>query len=222
MDRTTQPKKPKPQNATTEQYVDFDFAFRFLNARLFEGNLPPGLITLQRKRGLGGYFAANRFVTCNDNQPVHEIALNPSEFAHSTEKRVLSILAHEMCHLWQKEFGTVGRPKYHNLEWAKKMVSIGLIPSDSGQEGGKMTGDRMNHYIRAGAPFDLACDELLRMGSIVHFIEQAQANPTERNRKRASKSKYICETCDLAVWGKPGLRVRCDQCDLPLLCEPAF
>lgn len=222
MDRTAQPKKPKLQNATTEQYVNFDFAFRFLNARLFEGSLPRCLITLQRKHGVGGYFAPDRFIQRDDDQPISEIALNPSEFAQSTEKRILSIIGHEMCHLWQKEFGSVGRPKYHNLEWAKKMMSIGLVPSDTGQEGGKITGDRMNHYIRAGAPFDLACDELLRMGSIVHFIEQVHPNPVERNRKRTSKSKYVCETCDLAVWGKPGLRVRCDRCDLPLVREPAF
>jgi hypothetical protein len=43
--------------------------------------------------------------------------------------------------------GKPGRARYHNLEWAKMMMSIGLIPSSTGTAGGIMTGDSMAQYI---------------------------------------------------------------------------
>jgi hypothetical protein len=50
---------------------------------------------------------------------------------------VLSTLVHEQAHLWQHHFGKPGRGRYHNREWAAKMVEIGLIPSATGEPGGK-------------------------------------------------------------------------------------
>ena len=41
------------------------------------------------------------------------------------------------------------------------MERIGLIPSDTGQPGGKRVGESMSHYIEDGGPFDKACKELL-------------------------------------------------------------
>lgn len=35
---------------------------------------------------------------------------------------------------------------------------------------------------------------------------------------KVSKLKYTCPTCKVNVWGKPGLRVRCDDCDQQLRC----
>ena len=40
-----------------------------------------------------------------------------------------------------------GRTGYHNREWASKMLEVGLVPSDTGQPGGKQTGQHMTHYI---------------------------------------------------------------------------
>ena len=48
-----------------------------------------------------------------------------------------------MVHLWQHHRGTPGRGRYHNQEWAEKMIEIGLMPTDTGKPGGRITGDHM-------------------------------------------------------------------------------
>ncbi len=40
------------------------------------------------------------------------------------------------------------------------MERVGLMPSDTGQPGGRKVGQSMTHYIITGGAFDRACDEL--------------------------------------------------------------
>jgi predicted SprT family Zn-dependent metalloprotease len=205
---------------TSEIYINLAWAYRFFNARLFDGKLPPCIITLQRKQGVAGYFSANRFGRRDRNHVYDEIALNPTHFARLSDKRLLSVLVHEMCHLWQHHFGRPARGRYHNREWARKMNEVGLIASETGGPGGHQTGDRMGHYIREGGPFDVACDQLLASGSVAPYVERESRRATverERKRKRASKTAYRCENCGMTLRGKPGLRVRCDDCDVRLV-----
>lgn len=145
---------------TPTTYKELQQAYDFLNKKLFSNELPPCLITLQRERNTSGYFSGRRF-TNKDGQQTDEIALNPTYFAVQPVKIILSTLAHEMAHLWQCHFGKAGRGRYHNKQWAKKMIEIGLIPSDTGQPGGKQTGDRMADYIETAGIFDQVCDDLL-------------------------------------------------------------
>ena len=58
-----------------------------------------------------------------------------------------STLVHEMCHLWQEDFGKPSRGGYHNRQWADKMIQVGLMPTDTGEPGGQLTGQRVTHYI---------------------------------------------------------------------------
>lgn len=59
---------------------------------------------------------------------------------------ILQTMAHEMCHLWQEHFGKSSRRTYHNQEWGNKMISFGLMPSNTGKERGKKTGQQMSDY----------------------------------------------------------------------------
>ncbi len=128
------------------------------------------------------------------------------------------MLVHELCHLWQHHHGKPARGRYHNREWARKMIEVGLVPSDTGRPAGRQTGDSMNHYIREGGPFDAACDQLLASGSIAPYVERNNPHANiERDRKRASKTAYRCENCGMTLRGKPGLRIRCDDCDVRLV-----
>src|SRR6266581_4862041 len=113
---------------------------------IFCGSLPPCLITMQRHKGAFGYFSGERFASLADPKEVtDEIALNPVHFATQKPAKVLSTLAHEMAHLWQHHYGKKPRRGYHDRQWAAKMHEIGLIPSASGEEGGKETGQKMTH-----------------------------------------------------------------------------
>ena len=117
-------------------------------------------MTLQRKNKAYGYFAGGRFGSKDGAEITDEIALNPSHFKSRTDEQSLSTLAHEMAHLWQHHFGKPSRAGYHNKEWAAKMHEIGLHPSDTGQPGGKETGQSCSHYIVEGGRYARVFAEL--------------------------------------------------------------
>lgn len=151
----------QPGTAPTHQtYSELQQAYDHFNAALFDGKLPYCLITLQREKRTVGYFSAARFASL-DGSTTDEIALNPSYFAVVPLVETMQTLVHEMAHLWQQHLGKPGRGRYHNEEWAQKMESIGLMPSSTGQSGGKRTGDMMADYPITGGRFLAACEALL-------------------------------------------------------------
>ncbi|MEO0791311.1 MAG: SprT-like domain-containing protein, partial [Pseudomonadota bacterium] len=124
-----------------------------MNRELFGGRLPPAVITLQRKKGAGGYYWHKRFKRL-DGQRISEIAINPSYLRNRSMRSLASVLAHELVHQEQAYFGKPSPGGFHNIEWAMMMRRIGLIPSSTGQPGGGVTGTRMSHYIKADGRFD--------------------------------------------------------------------
>ena len=142
--------------------------------------------------------------------------MNPSHFKSRTDEQSLSTLAHEMAHLWQHHFGKPSRAGYHNKEWAEKMHMVGLVPSDTGQPGGKETGQQMTHYIAPGGPFQLAFADLDAEGFDALYVElwgDADARK-KRKAKSASKTRYTCPSCGLHAWAKPGARLMCGECEI--------
>lgn len=198
-------------NPTKQNYSALDEAYQFFNAQLFAGKLPGCLITLQRKAKAYGYFAGNRFGSTDGGSVTDEIALNPSHFKNRTTEEVLSTLVHEMCHLWQHHYGKPSRSGYHNREWANKMREIGLIPSDTGQSGGKQTGQSMTHYIEPGDLFERHCRALIETGYKLPFVE-LWGDAAARLRKAKNKTKFTCLTCGASAWGKPDLKIVCGDC----------
>ncbi len=148
------------KNATLDTYNELQIAYDFFNAQLFDNALPSCLITLQREKRTLGYYSWNRFVNAQGEQ-IDELAMNPSYFGVRTIAETLSTLCHEQVHTFQFHFGTPSRNGYHNKEWANKMEEIGLVPSNTGQIGGKRTGQQMTHYIKKGGKFEKACKKLL-------------------------------------------------------------
>ena len=140
-----------PINPTTRNYEAFDRAYGFFNQALFNGKLPPCLLTIQRKNKAYGFFTSKRFSSSDHREITDEIALNPTYFDQRTVPEVLSTLVHEMVHLWQHHFGQASRGGYHNKQWAAHMKSIGLIPSDTGQPGGSKPGKRSAIILSAAA-----------------------------------------------------------------------
>lgn len=221
-------------NPTAQAYGDLNTAYAHFNAALFGGELPGCLITLQRKNGCFGYFCGDRFAHKEGGEVTDEIALNPSHFAERSTERTLSTLAHEMVHLWQHHFGKPSRSAYHNKEWAAKMREVGLIPTDTGQPGGKETGQRVTHLIEDGGPFARACAELVGDGYGVAWVENSYGggslaggeggeddgeegdDPDAAKAAAKKKVKYTCPACGINAWGKPGLRLICGEDNQPL------
>lgn len=202
-----------PALTPNTEYDSFEQAYDWYNAALFCGRLPACLITLQRKRNAYGYFSPERFAARDTDDLTDEIALNPSAFTGRTDAEILSTLVHEMVHLWQQHFGQPGRGRYHNKQWADKMLEIGLHPTDDGTPDGKMTGDHMTHLILPDQPFDVATTELLATGfKLVWQSRDTQPGAGKRKPPAKSKVKYTCGICGVNCWGKPGLRLICLDC----------
>jgi predicted SprT family Zn-dependent metalloprotease len=200
---------PLTQKNPNREYVTLSEAFDFFNKQLFDAALPPVLLTLQRHAGSNGYYSPKMFEG-RGRKPVStdEIALNPKRFKQRTDEEILSTLVHEMTHEWQYCFGNPGRKGYHNAEWADHMEQLGLMPSDTGQPGGRRTGQRMTHFIIRGGPFDVACRKLLKNGTKLQW----QSRESDEPKQRQSKTKYTCRNCGLNAWAKPDVRLGCIEC----------
>jgi hypothetical protein len=200
---------------TLETYGELQAAYDHYNRELFHDALPPCLITLHREsHKVLGYFSHKRFVRLADGRTAtDEIAMNPIHFAGRTLTAVLSTLVHEMVHLWQAHFGNPSRKAYHNKEWAEKMKSIGLQPSDTGETGGKETGQKMNHYIIAGGAFDKANAVLLQGGFALSWADAAIIDKVAKPKKSGARVKYTCPGCGANAWGKGELHLICADCD---------
>jgi hypothetical protein len=111
-----------------EQSWSLQQAFNWLNDELFEGKLPAVMLTLSRNNNiLGGFFTPKRWYN-EEGDAVGEIAINANCLKTSGVVRAMTVLCHEMVHLWQYSFGKPGRGGYHNQQWAAKCKEIGLRP----------------------------------------------------------------------------------------------
>jgi hypothetical protein len=100
------------------------------------------------------------------------------------------------------------------------MDDIGLIPSDTGKEGGKRTGDAVSHYIKPGGRFALAVEKLLAAGFEITWREVAAdrassgAGGGEGGASLSGKrTKYTCPhpECTLNAWAKAGAALVCGR-----------
>lgn len=214
------------RSPTGEVYAELQKAYDYFNQVFFNSELPNCLITLQREKNTKGYFSTERFVS-RKGEVTDEIAMNPAWFAVRTVPEVLSTLLHEQVHLWQQHFGSPGRGRYHNAEWADKMEEVGLMPSDTGEAGGKRTGDRMTHYIIPGGRYELACKALLTDEYMISWLDRFPVNlenidtglsalmaqPKEKSASNRNKYTHAClKDEEINVWGKPGLKLICGEC----------
>ncbi len=206
-----------PTNDVCQEWTQ---AYVFFNNKLFAGELPPSLITLQRKRNARGYFAGQRFINVNQGLITDELAKNPSTMSGRTIPQILSTLAHEQCHVWQFHFSQyqsrrgVVRP-YHDLEWAEKMISIGLMPSNTEEPNGNKTGRHVTHYILEGGVFERTCADLLATGFTLSWHENltrqesGKAGKSEKPKKDPSKTKFTCHQCGQNAWARQTARLVC-------------
>jgi len=150
-------------NPTVEFYSNLQRAFDHFNQHLFEGKLPPCLITLRSSSRHFGYHHKDRFVN-REGRTLDELGLHPGFFTLRPVEEVLSTLVHEMVHHWQDSFGRPSKSNPHNREWAAKMREVGLEPSSTGLPNGKDTGQTVSHFILPKGLFIQSCRKLLEDG----------------------------------------------------------
>jgi hypothetical protein len=204
------------QTPTAETYANLDAAFNHFNAELFGHRLPSVLFTLTRKRKYHGYFWAEQFKHRADGDNTHEISLNPDSMDRTLDA-VLSTLVHEMTHLEQQEYGTPGSKGNHNKEWVGLMERVGLIPSNTGEPGGKQTGRQMTHYVEEGGAFEVSMQNLLASGFTLPYFTQPRA--AAEKKKDLSKVKFTCPCCGAKAWAKMGMMLMCRDCMEDMISE---
>ncbi len=191
--------KTTNQNPTTQFYELLQNSYDFFNQELFIkiGNnkaLPNCIITMQRKKNTMGYFSKDRW-TDKDGDKAHEIALNPAYFANHGVIEIFQTLVHEMCHLWQHEFGLHKSLRtYHNNEWATKMEAIGLQPVSADGKGNR-TGQKMGDQVIDNGAFQKACIEFINQGNYIKWIDRYPAidiiDTHHANTKNLSTLEYL-------------------------------
>lgn len=235
MAKTNKKSLPTP---TEEQFNALNKAYKYFNRKLFGNKLPGCILNFSRIKGTHGFLAPERWKRVGDEAfGIHEISLTPTTLYRSPLE-IFSTLVHEMCHLWQWDFGNPSRNGYHNKEWADKMEEVGLIPSNTGRPGGKRTGQRMTHYIEEGGKYHQAFEKMPDRYSLPFtaldgevmkaLIEGKGSSGSDDDKddhraklrrartKDRRKVKYSCPECGINVWGKPELKIRCDTDDVLL------
>jgi hypothetical protein len=91
------------------------------------------------------------------------------------------------------------------------MKSIGLMPSSTGDVGGKETGQRLAHYTVENGPYKAAYAALQNRGFKLNW--QSTPYAPEDSKKPNSKTKYTCPECGLNAWAKPDAPLKCDDCN---------
>lgn len=191
-------------------------AFSWYNEHLFDSELPHCLISTHRTRpSIFGHYIAEKVIRADRSEQAAEISLNQYYFSIRSFEDTLADLVHNMVHHWQECFGEGSRSGYHNRQWADKMESIGLYPSDTGLEYGKRTGQKMRHYAVGGGPFDVATRQLLDSGFCIEWgdfiIPEADKDDEEKEQK-PKKIKYTCPDCGVEASALPGLCFACGPC----------
>lgn len=152
-----------------KDYLTLAECYDYFNKELFEGSLSGCVLSFESKGQHFGYYCKNGFVD-REGGTRDEISLNPNYFLHkSGDLELLQTLVHEMCHQWQCHFGKPSLRTYHNKEFSEVMERVGLMTSETGEPGGKRTGQKMADYPIEGGLFLKLATKLLEEGGIISY-----------------------------------------------------
>lgn len=217
---------PDAESPTAEQFAAYRIMFRYFNDALFAGTLPEPLLNLSRgPQKAIAFFAPFRWKSGEQaGEAKHEISLNPRYLLDGTARDTADSLVHEMAHLWQQVYGTPARKGYHNTEWSRKMLEIGLQPINAATGQPAMSAPSMSHRVIEGGAFDRAFAKLPAVALLPFSCVEAQpasspgggdgepepgGEPAPEPEKPRNKVKYRCPVCGIKVWGKPAIALAC-------------
>ena len=99
---------------------------------------------------------------------------------------------------------------YYNKEYADKIESLGLMPSNTGEKGGSRFGQKMDSYPIAKGKFTKSFQKISKDKLFPFRISEEKSKlPTARSNK--NKTTFTC-SCGERLWGKANLKVTCDKC----------
>lgn len=200
------------RNLSVDQHKILNLIYDTFNKEIFNGDLPGIIFTIDaRDSKFYGLFHFEKMKTgkFGDESLLSTITMN-SDYFNRDPIETMATIVHEMVHCWQFYYGNPSGA-YHNREWAAKMEFIGLMPSSTGEPGGKRTGRIVSHYIINGGLFERIASNFIENEKIITLFEGIRYPKKAANKSR-NKMKYTCPSCRSNTWGKEGLSIICGDC----------
>ncbi|MEP3245485.1 MAG: hypothetical protein ABJN40_01680 [Sneathiella sp.] len=134
----------------------------YSNKVLFGGLLPPVQIFLKPLRSSCCTFEAE-VIDHISGKRIDRITVNSRFLKGIPIAKLVMSLMDAVVSQQQHHFGKPGRGSYRNKERAAFSREIGLIPSSTGEKGGKETGEKVSFYCETGSRVDHLIQELLSL-----------------------------------------------------------
>lgn len=193
---------PLPKNTAHSVNIQYDTdrsmdiyyqLHKFGNEHVFEGRLPTPQI-LPKTLSKNHCLFVGQFIDHISGLPYDRIHINQRGALHdSFAFRIVSFLD-AMVSQEQYHYGVPScRTSYRNKERADLSKRIGLIPSSTGGEGGKETGEGIKFYMQDGGAIDKLIQYLLSLGYEATWQER-----TPEPKKKDSGGKRINYICPIS------------------------
>jgi predicted SprT family Zn-dependent metalloprotease len=198
------------------EYAMLQSAYDFFNAKFFDSRLPKVFFTIDwHNKKSNGYFCPHKLVNKEDTETkstASVIALNPDHLAREVYE-ILATLVHEMCHVWEfEEFikDPYKLTSYHSKRFEKKLSECNLKAVINNK-----SRSSCSTVIPDDGIFKGIADEYLKTKEFLS-IASTNAIKTEAKKKAKAKNKtkYVCTGCKTNIWGKAGLNLHCNECDM--------
>lgn len=198
------------------EYAMLQAAYDFFNAKFFDSRLPRVFFTIDwHNKKSNGYFCPHKLVNKEDAEAKAKasvIALNPDYLARDVYE-VLATLVHEMCHVWEfEEFikDPYKLTSYHSKRFEKKLSECNLKAVINNK-----SRSSCSTVIPDDGIFKGIADEYLKTKEFLSIAStNAIKTEVEKKAKAKNKTKYFCTGCETNVWGKAGLNLHCNECDM--------
>lgn len=205
--------------------ITLEDAFKIFNEELFDGELPPVVITLQSSPRSNGHITTSK-VWRAESERLYEINISAEHLDREMD-RVCGTLVHEMCHLYAMvnnlaDSSQAGR--YHNKVFRRIGEEHGLILEYAKYIGWSVTtpGPRLIEVIRSHGiekPMDINRDGIqIDLAGLLGLLgggtgaggDNGLMVPT---KTKSSTRKYQCPCCLNSFRATKDINVMCMDCN---------
>jgi hypothetical protein len=193
--------------------------FRIVNAELFNGELPPIVITIQSSpKAYGHYTVLPAWEVGGELR--HEINLGAGTLGRPIEE-TCATLVHECCHAYASVKGlkdTSNRGMYHNSVFRDIAIEHGLICENVGKPYGwtkTSAGDELLDLILRNDLTEIKMNRIEATGWGISTVGGKAAEggtPVAITPRKSNYRRYICPKCGLIARTTRDAKIMCGSC----------
>ncbi|KZR92354.1 SprT-like family protein [Synechococcus sp. MIT S9509] len=197
---------PSRTSPALEQARRLQRAADIFNRELFNSELPPTMLRLERQKTSRGFYSPDKFVDEQGNK-LDAITLNSTDASERPLIELLSTLVHEQCHQYicrvvNKGAATGG----HGPAWRQQMLLLGLPPIKVGA-----TWRQATHSIDPDGAyancFRANLTELERLP-----WKELSRDATRGRARGLDKVRFQCPSCGSKAWARAAAQLLCGTC----------